>query len=132
MRNLVHKICGVLVAAILPAAAGCTAYSVRYDRSGGNPPFGRGDHDYPSDGAQAGDVFRICFDRHGELYEDPADPASDLPARANAQCRGGRPLLVLIHGCNNTYPEARRSYYLAQLVVRDQLPVLRPVFLEVY
>ena len=58
MRNRVHKFCGVLVAALLPAAAGCTAYSVRYDEAGGNPPYARGEHDYPPDGAQAGTRVR--------------------------------------------------------------------------
>jgi hypothetical protein len=130
-KNL-NKTLGLFLMAAAAASSGCTAYSVRYDRDGGNPPFERADHDYPSDGAQSDDVFRICFDRHGELYSDPHDPGSDLAARVNDRCRGRRPLLVLLHGCNNTYPEARRSYHLARLVVQDRLPALKPVVLEIY
>ena len=113
-------------------ASGCTAYSVRFDPAGGNPPFTKAEYDYATDGAQSGDVFRICYAGHGEIYADPHDPGSDIAARVNGRCRGGRPLVVLIHGCNNTYPEARRSYHEARLIVRDQLPALKPVFLEVY
>jgi hypothetical protein len=132
VQEILNKTLGFFLIAAAMAATGCTAYSVRFDRDGGNPPFERAEHDYPSDGAQSGDLFRICFDGQGELYRDPADPASDLSARVKARCGGGRPLVVLIHGCNNTYPEARRSYHLAQLVIRERLPELRPVFLEVY
>ena len=132
MHEILNKTLGVFLILTAAAATGCTAYSVRYDREGGNPPFATADHDYPSDGAQSGDVFRICFDGQGEWYPDPSAPETDLPERVRERCRGGRPLLVLIHGCNNTYPEARRSYHLAQLVVRDRLPALWPVFLEVY
>ena len=132
VHKILNKTLGLFLMTAAAASSGCTAYSVRYDRDGGNPPFERADHDYPSDGAQSGDVFRVCFDGHGELYDDPQEAGSDLPARVSDRCRGGRPLLVLIHGCNNTYPEARRSYHLARMVVRDRLPDLKPLFLEVY
>lgn len=134
MKTILNSYLGVLLMAL--AGSGCTAVSVGFDRDRGNPPFARAEHDYPRDGAQQGDVFRACFDGRGALTPDPADPDGDalrtIPERINRRCRDGRPLVVLVHGCNNTYPEARRSYHLARLVLREQLPTVRPVFLEIY
>jgi hypothetical protein len=109
----------------LLAAAGCSWSNVGPDDP--NPPFGWSENSYAEDGVQdARDprVFRVCFDRRGVLAPDPG-AADAVAERLN---RLGKPVVLLIHGCNNTYPEARRSYLLARMLLQDR----DCAFLEVY
>jgi hypothetical protein len=148
------------IATAVLALCACSAENVRFTERGGNPPFDRADDSYPSDGMESGDVVRVCFDQFGSIYPDPArlhvrdawlescgssvaayaaserlehDPdaiSADVASRINR--RESTELVILIHGINNTYPEARRSYRAARLVIRDVRPDARCTFLEVF
>lgn len=108
------------------------------------------------------DFLRIAFDRNGDLYPDPAETPIDdallarchhslrayfggighlydpeelarrLARRIEAACDPGKTLLLLIHGANNSYPEARRSYELVRLRIQELTRDPEIVFLEVY
>ena len=108
------------------------------------------------------DILRIAFDRNGDLYPDPSktpiddarlelsnhsirayfetigqpyDPveiAREFAGRIEEACEGGKTLVVLVHGINNIYPGARRSYELARMRIRKQPEGREVVFLEVY
>ncbi len=108
------------------------------------------------------DLLRIAFDRNGDVYPDPAEfPVNDallarsqhslrayfaahgqrydpeevavgLARRIEAACAPGKSLLLIIHGANNSYPEARRSYELVSLRMRELSWSHDIVFLEVY
>ena len=86
------------------------------------------------------DLLRISFDRHGDPYPDPLETQLDdvilargghsvrayfesisqgydpeavargLARRIEAACGAGESLVILIHGVNNSYPEARRFH----------------------
>ena len=137
-----NKSCAILMAALVACAAGC-ALPVGYER-GGNGPLPPGDHVPEEDGAwdEADRVCRICFRLDGSLCFDPegrrrsgptAAVAGDFSRLLNGECRRrGATLVVLIHGIDNTYPEARRSFELARMRVEQLYPGRLFVFLEVY
>lgn len=80
MRSKVHKFCIVATLALVPAAAGCSAYNIGPGRDNGNPPLGNGDHWYGQDGFVKGKdaaVRRVFFDYQGSLYPDPAEVPID-------------------------------------------------------
>lgn len=111
--------------------------------------------------ARESGVFRIPFDREGAIYPNPStlaiddreleaagsslrvyfsgrrgyDPdavAEDYSRAINAYCGKDTALVVLVHGMDNSYPEARRSYDLARRVIRDERRGQKLAFLEVY
>jgi hypothetical protein len=106
-------------------------------------------------------TVRLCLDAHGHPYPNPAirpvDPAElrnsgccvrkcleasggydaraicrEAADRLNAMCRGGRTLIVLIHGFNHTYPEAYRAYKGTRLQIQALYPGRDFAYLEVY
>jgi hypothetical protein len=106
-------------------------------------------------------VFRVALDAEGSIYPDPAlrriddrafeaadflletyfagqgdyDPdevAAGFARQISGECAGGKSLVILVHGMNNSYSEARRAYDLARRVIRDEVPGRGVVFLEVY
>lgn len=81
--------------------------------------------------AACGHDLARYFERTSHPYE-PARITWGFAYRISRACDSGRPLVVLIHGINNPYPDARRSYDLARLAIRDRFPRLDPVILEVY
>lgn len=132
--------------AVLPAAlaAACSYQGVGPGLRSGNPDFDVSESSYAEDGFQDRRdplLFRVFLDAEGTLAPDPADHVigdiryaaagrrlraclgEDHDAEATASafaCRIGaasKTLVVLIHGCNNTYPEARRSYVLARMLM---------------
>jgi hypothetical protein len=162
MTNLNNRIALVALLALLPVAVGCAAnvgytenlgnpgfasaeytypedgfqrenlFRVAFDASGDL---------YPDPARQRvdGTLLAACrFSLRGCLEGyDPAPIAEDFARRLNSFClpaRAGSPrtLVILVHGINNSYPEARRSYRLAQLVIRDRFPALDAAFLEIY
>lgn len=108
------------------------------------------------------DLLRIAFDQNGDVYPDPSEIAIDddllaqsrhslrayfaaigrsydpedvsrrLARRIETACTPGKTLLILIHGVNNSYPEAHRSYELVGLRIRELTQGQSIVFLEVY
>lgn len=79
-----------------------------------------------------GSRLRAYFSGSGDY--DPERLAGDFARRINAFCSAPAPrtLVVLIHGINNSYPEARRTYELARMRVSERIPARRVAFLEVY
>ena len=119
-----NKMIATLVLATAAGSAGCTYHRVGYGPSDANPPFSTSEEDLIRDGltnpADPG-VIRTFVNPDG-----PHVPAEDV-ARA-IRAASARTLVILLHGCNNTYGEARRSYELARWL----LPVKDVVVLEVY
>ena len=71
---------------------------------------------------------------YNEVLKRPYD-ADSVARRLAARIRRvlqDRPLMVLIHGINNTYGTARRSYKLARLQVEDRFRNRKFAYLEVY
>lgn len=148
------------LAALLLLGAGCAFTSVGPGAAGGNPDYPGSDHSFPEDGARDAadpDIHRIVFDQHGDPAPDPrrhvvddriyAEAGHGMRAYARAaglaydpaEIRGeyarrlnerGGTLVILIHGINNTYDEARRSYELARMKLGRRAGGLS--FLEVY
>jgi hypothetical protein len=162
VTKLGHKWCAILALMVAPAAVGCAASSVAPIGDHANPGFARSERDLVRDRSQKPDtIARIAVDADGHLYPDPSTrpvDASELRAcgfcvrkcleasggydadavarehaeRLNAMCRGGRTLIVLIHGFNHTYPEASRAYKGTRLEIRDRYPNRNFAYLEVY
>jgi hypothetical protein len=147
---------GMMVMAL--SSIGCAYSHLRFTREGGNPPFSAGESSYPEDGFERDGIVRICFDRDGNLYPDPAAVAIDdaklescrhslreyfgagfdfdavaaeLGGRLN-KLAAGKMVMLLVHGINSSYPESRRSYHATRLAIRDRYPELEAVFVEVY
>ncbi len=80
---------------------------------------------FDASGGRLAEYFR----RLGLPY-DPSDVAAGFARRINAGPSGT--LVVLIHGINNTYDEARRSYKLARMQMRQLTGRSDLRFLEVY
>jgi hypothetical protein len=106
---------------LLALAVGCSYHPVGGSRENANPPFSISDHTHDEDGiwnVREPDVYRVMRGPEGIQGQDPG-------ALINA---AKRTLMVLIHGCNNTYPEARRSCELARMLMAGK----DLIFLEVY
>jgi hypothetical protein len=90
--------------------------------------------DHVVDGAlfdASGSRLSEYFRRLGLPYE-PTGIAAGFAGRINAACGPSGTLVILIHGINNTYDEARRSYKLARMQLRELTGRSDLRFLEVY
>jgi hypothetical protein len=162
VKNPGYTWCAILALMLAPAAAGCAASSVAPIGAQANPGFSASECDIVRDRSEMPQtVARIAVDADGHLYPDPAASpvdAAQLKAsgfcvrkclaaagsydadavarehaeRLNAMCRGGRTLIVLIHGFNHSYPEAHRAFKGARLQIRDRYPSRNFAYLELY
>jgi hypothetical protein len=118
------KLIATLVLATAVASTGCTYHRVGYGPPDANPPFATSEVDLLTDGLtnpKDPGVVRIFVNAAG-----PHVPVEDVVHAIHAAA--ARTLVILVHGCNNTYGEARRSYELARML----LPVKDVAVLEVY
>jgi hypothetical protein len=111
---------------------------------------------------EASPVCRVLFDAAGNIFPDPSkleiedgqlaeaggsleryfsgNPrysprtiAAEVTAEINEECRkSGSTLVVLIHGIDNLYAEAHRTFELARMRLGELFPRRPMVFLEVY
>ncbi len=113
----------ILVLATAAASVGCSYHRVGYGPDDANPGFSTTEHHLGEDGftnPREPGVHRGFFTADGLQI-----PVEDAARELNA---GAKSLVVLIHGCNNTYAEARRSYELARML----MPRKDVAVLEVY
>ncbi len=152
----------ILALMLAPAAAGCAVSAVAPIPPFSNPGLGDREHNLNRDRfLDADTVARIAVDADGHLYPDPAIRRVDASTlkdcgfcvrscleasggydgdavalehaeRLHAMCRGGRTLIVLIHGFNHTYPEAYRAYQSARKEIQLKYPGGKFAYLEVY
>jgi hypothetical protein len=149
-----------LALGLAPLAAGCAVSHVPAVGPESNPPGTRQVIDYDAD-CKKHDPFRlpIAIDADGHLYPAPEmcsiDPQKlaeskccvrkcvggsygeericrDFADRIQEMCNDGRPLIVLIHGFNHTYPEAYRAYKGARLRIQERYPNGQFAYLEVH
>lgn len=119
-----NTLIATLVLATAAASVGCSYQLVGWTPGTANPPFAAAEEDLVRDGlvnAKEPGVVRTFLTADGPHV--PAEKVVEAIRAARA-----RTLVILIHGCNNTYGEARRSYELARML----LPVKDVVVLEVY
>lgn len=74
--------------------------------------------------------LRNYFSANGMEYSAEGT-CREIAREVNRQCAAGKTLVILIHGINNKYSEARGTYAVARAMVQETCPSSY-VFLEVY
>lgn len=111
---------------VMATSIGCAAAAVGY----GSAPQPHLEYDFPSDGPEEGDVLRAAFDARGGLQAAATGDYVDL---INRRCLAeSRTLVLLVHGINNSYAEARTTYEVVRLKLGQLFRGARFLFLEVY
>ena len=148
------------MAALVACAVGCAGPALGDGSAGFKEDFSYIEDGF-RDSSCSG-LFRIIFDREGFICPDPALVHIDEPRlrscgrllkplfsddrtyepraivgsfaqQINEESRkAGATLIVLIHGIDNTYSEARRTFELARMRMEKLFPGRPLVFLEVY